>query len=372
MWQSLHFLSTSSVGEILLILLLAFLFSYASKRLINYLLKRSIITVWLKAFLESLLKPLQVLIWIIALIGVGEALFADPILSKSLEGFDFFSKDKLSLFRKVSLVIFISVVFLKWKKRITQLFTQKAIFKEHIKEIDEALFVALSKLLTVVTLVLTILMTLDSLGVPIQTLIAFGGIGTFAISLAGKDVVANLFGGLVIYINRPFSVGNWINSPNKGFEGVVEDIGWYMTRIRTFARRPMYIPNAIITEAIIENPGRMYNRRIKADIGVRYEDISKVQAITDQIDAMVRNHPDIDTKQFILIDFVEFASSSLNINVYCFTKTTKWAEYRKIQQDVFLKIAKIVDDNGAEIAFPTRTLHIEGQDITPPEEKVSK
>jgi MscS family membrane protein len=357
----LHLITSSTLGEILLIVFLSFLSSYLLKKTIAALLKASGLTVWVKALLESVLKPMQALIVALAIAGVGEAFFGDPILAKSLEGFDFFSKEKLTLFRRIALVFFISTVFLRWKKRITKLFMRKEIFKEHIKDIDEALFGALSKLLTTVTIALSSLMLLDALGVPIQALIAFGSIGTFAISLAGKDVVANLFGGMVIYINRPFSVGNWINSPNKGFEGIVEEIGWYMTRIRTFTRRPMYIPNAVITDAIIENPGRMYNRRIKTNIGLRYEDISKVQKITEEIDDMIRKHPEIDIKQFILVDFVEFGASSLDINVYCFTKTTKWAAYRKIQQDVYLKIAKIVADNEAEIAFPTQTLHIESE-----------
>ena len=106
----------------------------------------------------------------------------------------------------------------------------------------------------------------------VSGLLAFGGIGGIAVGFAAKDLLANFFGGLMIYLDRPFSVGDWIRSPDKEIEGTVEDIGWRLTRIRTFDKRPLYIPNSIFASISVENPSRMSNRRIYEKIGIRYDD----------------------------------------------------------------------------------------------------
>ena len=101
----------------------------------------------------------------------------------------------------------------------------------------------------------------------------------------------------------------------------------------------------------------MYNRRIKANIGLRYEDIDKMNAITEQIRAMLQQHPEIDQEQLILVNFNAWEQSSINLLVYCFTTTTVWKDYLDIQQDVFLKIANLVKANGASFAFNCTTLY---------------
>ena len=87
----------------------------------------------------------------------------------------------------------------------------------------------------------------------------------------------------MIYLDRPFSVGDWIRSPDKEIEGTVEDIGWRLTRIRTFDKRPLYIPNSIFASISVENPSRMSNRRIYEKIGIRYDDVSKMNTIVTEV-----------------------------------------------------------------------------------------
>jgi MscS family membrane protein len=103
----------------------------------------------------------------------------------------------------------------------------------------------------------------------------------------------------------------------------------------------------------------MSNRRIKTVIGLRYEDADKISTIVDAIRQMLQNHPGIDQKQTLLVYFNEFADSSLNIMVYCFTKTTVWQEWLAVQQDVYLKIITLVQENGADFAFPSQTLYMD-------------
>jgi MscS family membrane protein len=182
------------------------------------------------------------------------------------------------------------------------------------------------------------------------------------VGLAAKDLLANFFGGLTIYLDRPFSVGEWIRSPDKSIEGTVEYISWRHTRVRAFNKNPIYVPNAVFTTIVVENPSRMSNRRIKETIGLRYADLSKVAAIVADIHAMLRTHPEIDTKQTLIVNFLQFGESSLDLMIYTFTKTVVWTEYHVVKQDVLLKIADIIEQHGAEIAFPTRTLLVTSED----------
>ncbi|MDR0635318.1 MAG: mechanosensitive ion channel family protein [Azoarcus sp.] len=221
-------------------------------------------------------------------------------------------------------------------------------------EVDHTTVDAFAQLLRIAVLITTFLVALQSLGFSIQGVLAFGGIGGIAIGFAAKDLLANFFGSLMIYFDRPFAVGDWIRSPDKQIEGTVEDIGWRLTRIRTFDQRPLYVPNAVFTTITVENPSRMSNRRINETIGVRYDDIGEVAGIVEDIRAMLRAHPEIDQDKTLIVNFLQFNEYSLDIMVYTFTRTTAWIAFHEIKQDVLLKIADIIDRHGAQIAYPTR------------------
>ena len=224
--------------------------------------------------------------------------------------------------------------------------------------IDVTTVDAVGKLLRVSVLITAVLVAMQSLGFSISGLLAFGGIGGLAVSFAAKDLLANFFGGLMIYLDRPFAVGDWIRSDDRQIEGTVEEIGWRLTRIRTFDKRPLYVPNGIFTQIAVENPSRMTNRRISETIGVRYDDFAHVAAIINDIKEMLRSHPEIDQDQTLIVNFLQYGPSSLDIMVYTFTRTTVWVTYHEVKQDVLLKIGEIIEGYGAEIAFPTQTLHL--------------
>ena len=190
-------------------------------------------------------------------------------------------------------------------------------------------------------------------------MLAFGGIGGIAVGFAAKDLFANLLGGLTIYMDRPFSVGEWIRSPDKNIEGTVEHIGWRNTCIRAFNKNPIYVPNALFTSIVVENPSRMTHRRIKETIGLRYQDLGKMAVIVADVKTMLQTHPEIDHEATLIVNFNSFGESSLDFFIYSFTKTTVWATYHEVKQEVLLKIADIIATHGAEIAYPTRSLHIE-------------
>jgi MscS family membrane protein len=217
---------------------------------------------------------------------------------------------------------------------------------------------AISKLLRAVVVITAALIVMQSLGYSISGVLAFGGVGGIAVGFAAKDLLANFFGGFIIHLDRPFKVGDWVRSPDRNIEGVVEHIGWRLTTIRTFDKRPLYVPNATFTTIAVENPSRMFNRRIYETIGIRYVDVGQMSDVVKDIRNMLIDHEDIESEETLIVNFVAFNSSSLDIMVYTFTKTVQWVKFHEVKQDVLLKISDIIEGYGAEVAFPTRTLHL--------------
>jgi MscS family membrane protein len=206
---------------------------------------------------------------------------------------------------------------------------------------------------------LIVLPIFQILGISISGMLAFGGMGGLIVGMAAKDLLANFFGSIMIYLDRPFKVGDWIRSPDRNIEGTVEKIGFRLTVIRTFDKRPLYVPNSVFTNISVENPSRMKNRRINETIGVRYSDAKKLPLILDDVRTMLEQHDDIDSNQTLIVNFNSFAASSLDFFIYTFTKTTNWVDFHHIKQDVMLKILDIIHKHEADCAFPTQTLHID-------------
>lgn len=334
--------------ELFLIVLIALSLGFALNRMIDKLEVQAAKTktVWDDALIEACRRPA---IWLIWILGIN---FAAGIAAQKM---DSPLQALIDPINRLAL-IFLGTIFLtNFIKRAER----NLIHPDYIaKPLDATTVRAVGKLLRASVIITGVLIAMQLFGYSISGLLAFGGIGGIAVGFAAKDLLANFFGGLMIYLDRPFSVGEWIRSPDKEIEGVVEDIGWRLTRIRTFDKRPLYIPNAVFANISVENPSRMSNRRIYETVGIRYEDINSMDAIVEQVTAMLMEHPEIDTTQTMIVNFDAFSASSVDFFVYTFTKTTNWIDFHKIKQDILLRIAGIVEANSAEIAFPTSTLHI--------------
>ncbi len=231
---------------------------------------------------------------------------------------------------------------------------------------DRATISAVARLSRIVLWVIAGIMILQSVGVSVSGLLAFGGVGGIAVGFAARDLLANFLGGLSIFLDRPFAVGDWIRSPDRELEGTVEDVGWRVTRIRTFDQRPLYVPNSAFSTVAIENPSRMLNRRIYETVGIRYDDVGVMGDIVTDVKIMLTAHQDIDTGKTLMVNFVSLSASSLDFFIYCFTHTTDWATYHGVKQDVLLKVMDIIGRHKAEIAFPTHSVL-----LAPPEPTTS-
>jgi MscS family membrane protein len=336
--------------QVFLVLFVALIANMFQKKIFGSLSKKAERTKnnWDDAFFLSIPRPLSAIIWIT---GIA---FASEIVHKAtgaviLEAF-------------LPLRDAIIIASLAWFLVLTIQQAEKS-YQASEKEVDPTTLDALSKLARISVAITAVLMILQTLGFSISGVLAFGGVGGIAIGFAAKDLLSNFFGGLFIYMDRPFAVGDWVRSPDREIEGVVEKIGWRVTVIRTFDKRPLYIPNGVFSQVAVENPSRMQNRRIKETIGIRYDDASKMGTITKQVEEMLRGHPEIDTNNTLMVNFNSFAPSSLDFFIYTFTKTKNWEKYHTIKQDILLKILKIIIENGAEPAFPTSTIHLANQDI---------
>ncbi len=304
---------------------------------------------WDDAVLLSIPHPLSMIIWVTSIAFSGE------IIQKSTGAVIL---DALAPIRDA-----VIIAALAWFLVLTVRRTETNFLKGD-KDIDPTTLDAISKLARISVVITAALMILQTLGFSISGVLAFGGVGGIAIGFAAKDLLSNFFGGLFIYMDRPFAVGDWIRSPDRELEGTVEKIGWRVTLIRTFDKRPLYIPNSVFSQVAVENPSRMLNRRIKETFGIRYDDAGKMEAITNKVKEMLEGHPEIDTNNTLMVNFNSFAPSSLDFFIYTFTKTTNWVKFHSIKQDILLKILKIIEDHGAEVAFPTSTIHLAQQETT--------
>lgn len=224
------------------------------------------------------------------------------------------------------------------------------------EKVDRATVDGLSKVSRITVVVAAVLGIMQTLGFSISGVLAFGGMGGIAVGFAAKDLLANFFGGLMIHLDRPFHIGDQVRSPDRQIEGRVEQIGWRQTVIRSPEMTPIYVPNSLFTSIVVENPSRMSHRRIREIIGLRYDDLGKLEAIATEIKAMLGQHPQIDLIQDTVVAFDQFADSSVNLLVQTFCKSTKLSEFKAVKQDVLLKIAGIVEKHGADFAFPTQTV----------------
>ena len=218
------------------------------------------------------------------------------------------------------------------------------------------LFTRLIKILFVFAIILGVA---QFYGYAVSSILTLGGVGGIVVGFAAKDMLANIFGGLMIQMDKPFSTGDWIRTTDKSIEGVVEKIGWRMTRIRTFNKNPVYVPNGIFATIPIETPSRMTNRQIYEVIGIRYDDIAQMESIIEKVQELLAKSKNIDHKEPCRVYFDLFNASSLDFVIWAFSSSTDATEFKTFKGKLLLDIAQIISDHGAEIAYPTQTLHIQ-------------
>ncbi len=226
--------------------------------------------------------------------------------------------------------------------------------------LDDHLAPFVRKSLRVFIIFLAVLMAIQNLGFSISGILASLGIGGLAVALAAKDTLANVFGSVMIIIDRPFHIGDLVKT--KDLEGIVEEVGFRSTKIRTLDGSLISVPNSTITNMAIDNCSRMTARRIRMTIGVAYETTTdQLRQAVEMTRTMLASQEKIDPQR-IVVRFTEFGASSLDILVNCYTDATGTPEYLAVREEVCLRIMEILEEAGVEIAFPSRSLYLRGQE----------
>lgn len=339
------------VVQVFFVIFLTLVSNFFAKRLLLRLksqLKKTQ-NIWDDALIEAIHRPLSFLVWVL---GFTWAAY----IVQSVSNAAIFSI--IDPLRDISVIVLITWFLINFVKESEKNLISKEDNSSEESSLDPSTIHALAKLLRLAILITTSLVALQTLGFSISGVLAFGGIGGVAVGFASKDLLSNFFGGLMIYLDRPFAIGDWIRSPDKEIEGVVEYIGWRQTRIRTFDKRPLYIPNSTFGHISVENPSRMLNRRIYETIGIRYDDASVLEKIVNQVKDMLEKHDEIDKNQALMVNINSFGESSIDFFIYCLTNTTDWAHYHQVKQDILIQILNIVEGNKAQIAYPTRVVEL--------------
>lgn len=304
--------------------------------------------IWDDALLASIRKPLPVLIWL-------SGIFTAAYLHYSMR--DQALPALLAPARNISLTLcvswFLFALIRHGAQGVQELQDRQGL------QVDLTTIHGVSRIARICVVVLSGLFIIQSLGFSISGMLAFGGVGGIAIGFAAKDILANLLGGFMLHLDRPFNLGESIRSPDKQIEGQVEYIGWRQTVLRSRNMEMIYVPNSLFSSIVLVNLSRRSHRRIEESIGLRYEDSSKIEAICTDVRKMLLSRSDIDISRDVVVALSNYGESSINIGINAFTLTTKAAEFGDTKQSVLLAVADVVQRHGADFAFPTRTLQIE-------------
>lgn len=224
-------------------------------------------------------------------------------------------------------------------------------------DLDDHLVPLIVKSARVLIVIFGALLVIQNLGFNVMSLLAGLGLGGLAFALAAKDTAANFFGSLMILIDQPFRIGDWIKTSDV--EGTVESIGFRSTRVRTFYNSLISVPNSTLATTNVDNLGLREYRRTVANLGITYDTpTDKIEAFLEGIKNILFAHPKV-RKDYFHVVFSDFGDFSLNVMVYFFLRVDDWSEELVEKQNIYLQIMDLAAELGVEFAFPTQTLHVE-------------
>jgi len=343
------FLQRQWLVELSATLLFVLVFNFFVKRVLKLLQQRFKKKggYFLAGFFDALYVPLRAFVWIFAavysILVIDKTVNLPPVCGELPREILF-----------ISGIILAGWFLLRWKRHVVKTISMKS-YKGKI-QLDPHRINAMDKLLTISILFTTMIWLLEATGQGVGTLLTIGGIGAAAIGFASKEFIANFFGGFMIYLNTPFHIGDLIDIPSRTTKGIVEEIGWYLTRIRDIEKQPIYIPNAMFSQFIVVNLSKRSHRRITDTIGIGYEYFEAIQPIINDVKKLIDEHPQIDHEMVKWVNFSNYADSTLDIVFSAYTKVKPTKEYNMIKENILLSIHAIVNKHGASFAYQTITI----------------
>ena len=215
-------------------------------------------------------------------------------------------------------------------------------------KLDISTIDSLTKLSRVITVVLVCLLSMQTLGFSISALVAFAGGGGVVAGFAAKDLLSNFFGAISIYLDKPFVVGDWIRSPDKDIEGIVEHVGLRVTKIRNLNKRPLYIQNAIFNSLSIENVSKMTHRKFEGRIVFTYKNVPSITKISQSLEKMLGNNEEVCKDLNSIVSIETFDSDSASIIIMTYTKNINFESYCKFKERLLLEIHSIITKHNGD------------------------
>ena len=241
---------------------------------------------------------------------------------------------------------------------LSEIFLSKAELTD--SKLDDQLIPLINRAGKTLVWVLGVVFILQNMGVQVTALVAFGSVGGVAIALASKDTVENLFGSLVVFIDQPFQIGEYVIIDGS-IEGVIEEVGFRSTRIRTLDKTLISVPNAKIAHCTVNNYAKIPERRFKCTLGLRYDTTTaQMESFIDDLRTYL-SEQEIVNPDSVIVYFADMNSFSLDVLVMVFIKSNQWIDLVKFKHEAFLQFMKIAEKNGVGYAFPTTTIELEDQ-----------
>lgn len=271
-----------------------------------------------------------------------------------------------ALFIKILKSFFVIVV--TWG--LLNLMSSSSHFFQFINEktnvhLDDILIPFLSRIFQFIIIMIALSIILQEFNYQIGGLITGLGLGGLAVSLAAQDALKNLFGGIVIVMEKPFTINEWISTPSV--EGVVEDISFRSTKVRTFEQALVTVPNATLVNEPITNWSKMGKRRIQLSIPVPFDTSSNVlTTVVHDIESLLAKHEGIHDET-IIVNVNDFDERGIHLFIYCFTKTTAYEAYLQVREEVHLQILDILAKHGVTIGKPSRAVYVQQEEEKDPE-----
>jgi MscS family membrane protein len=253
------------------------------------------------------------------------------------------------------------IILLLWSgHRFINLFEQTMHEHPHTWQLamDKTSALAISRLLRFLLYLSGTLIILPTIGIPISGILALGGVGGIAVGFAAKEMLSNFLGGMMLYLERPFSVGDSVELPEKNVVGKVAHIGWRTTKIILHDCRVVYIPNSSFTSTTVINESRRSHFRIYETIELKYSDLSLLPQILEELKQVLKNHPAVEQNDIIHVGLTHLDNNAMHCLLWCFIKTRYKIEYFAVLEEILSKIYHVLLKNHTTLAHPVTLVQV--------------
>lgn len=209
-------------------------------------------------------------------------------------------------------------------------------------KMDKVIIGILSKLIKAIIYVVVALAIMQALGVNINGILALGGISGLAVGFASRELLSNFFGTIMIYLDKPFIIGEFVRVEGRNCVGTIEKVDWRMTTVRTEDKKQVFIPNSAFLTASIENSSRLSHRIFSEEMKVLCADYKKIIGLIKDIKSFIKTHKGIDCRESISIDIIEISQNVIRLSIKGFTKYTEVGKFGKFRNNLLVEIAEMV------------------------------